>query len=142
VETSIFREIEKHTLRRDELLSKLRRQLTDFERGIIPYSEIRLTLEKLRVSRKAMLRALARSTEAKELRDFGEALITLLEFNLWISLKDEREQFLKLLSLAKERNSKGDRQIGGFIQYVENELTSIESLEELAKEKLETIKNS
>ncbi len=142
MEAELFREIEKHTLRRDELLSKLRKQLIDFERGISSWSEIKVTLEKLRVSRRAMLRALKRSAETTELRVFGEPLTTLLEFNLWISLKDEREQFLKLLSLAKERRSRGDKQIGGLIQYVENELASIESLEEIAKEKLDAMKNS
>ena len=142
MEAELFREIEKHTLRRDELLSKLRKQLIDFERGISSWSEIKVTLEKLRVSRRAMLRALKRSAETTELRFFGEPLTTLLEFNLWISLKDEGEQFLKLLSLAKERRSKGDKQIDDLIRYVENELASIESLEKIAKEKLDAMKNS
>ncbi len=141
MESELFKEIEKHTLRRNELLGKLRRQLTDFERGASSPNEIRATLERLKVSRIAMLKALERSSNTSELRIFGRPLATLLEFNLWISLKDEREQFRKLLSLAQRRKVKGDLYVSGLVRYVMNELASIKSLEEIAKERLEALKN-
>jgi len=142
MEAGLFREVEKHTLRRDELLSRLRKQLLDFEKGYSSLNEIKKTLERLKVSRMAMLRALSRGLEVSEVRDFRESLATLLEFNLWISLSDEKEQFRKLLSLIKLRGAGNDPQASGMISYVKDELAGIELLERVARERLRMIRDS
>ncbi len=139
VEVSLlYREVEEQTLRRDELISKLRRQVDEFRRGVTTFMEVRETLQRLRRARRLLLRSLSNSKKNPQLEgEYAELVKTLLEFTLWVSINDEKELMLELRDLMVSRGAPEPD-----LKFVLNELSSVDELKDAAEGFLNSIGHS
>ncbi len=126
----IFKGVEEQTLKRDELLSKLRSQIEKLEKRRATFSEVMNTVHKLVRSRKVYMKYLSPSKSLDLGKEGEELLRTLLEFTLWVSIDDEIELLKKLQTLAKAR----DDVSSGDVKLIQEEIRELQVFRNAAEE--------
>ena len=129
----LYRNVETLTLKRDKLLSKLRKQVSDLEKGRVSFEEVKETLDKLRRTRKVLFKSLEVSKASGLSAEYVEPLTTLLEFTLMVSVNDEKELLQKIRDLL---SGEGDRE---GVEYVQEDLKNLEQFAIKTKEYLNAV---
>jgi hypothetical protein len=104
VETSVFyRNIENLTLKRDKLLSKLRKHIDKASLEKINYEELDDIIISLRKIRRTYIKLLKEMDPKLPIeKEYNELLRTLMEFTSLIALNDEYELIDKVGKLASD----------------------------------------
>ncbi|MCD6324414.1 MAG: hypothetical protein J7L55_04835 [Desulfurococcales archaeon] len=121
-EPLIFKGVEEQTLKRDELLNKLRTQIEWLEKGRVAFPEVMNTIHKLIRTRKVFMKYLEGTSSPRFEGEAAELMKTLLEFTLWVSIEDEIELLNRVKELAKVRDDatpKDEEVIKGEIKELE-----------------------
>ncbi|MCD6428111.1 MAG: hypothetical protein J7L12_00665 [Desulfurococcales archaeon] len=128
----LYKNIESLTLKRDKLLRKLRRQVRDYGRGRIQYSDLQVTLMELRKTRRAYVRVIGSPIKMSgELRD---SLATLIEFTFLVSINDEQEILRRLIALMRKNGIEEN-----LIRNIEEDLKEVNEFGKLISEVLTSL---
>ncbi len=128
----LYKNIESLTLKRDKLLRKLRKQVKDYSRGRIQYSDLQATLTELRRTRRAYARVIESPIRMSgELRD---SLVTLIEFTFLVSVNDEQELLRKIIILMRRNGIEEN-----LIKNIEEDLKEVNEFSKLVSEVLSSL---
>ena len=128
----LYKNIESLTLKRDKLLRKLRKQVRDYGRGRIQYSDLQATLMELRRTRRAYAKVI--ESPIKMSRELRDSLITLIEFTSLVSVNDEQELLRRVIMLMR-RNGVEEN----LIKSVEEDLKEVNEFSKLISEVLTSL---
>jgi len=128
----LYKNIESLTLKRDKLLRKLRKQVRDYGRGRIRYSDLQATLMELRRTRRAYVRVI--ESPIKMSRELRDSLITLIEFTFLVSVNDEQELLRRIIMLMRRNGIEEN-----LIKSIEEDLKEVNEFSKLISEVLTSL---
>ena len=127
----IFKGVEELTLKRDNLLRRLRRQVSEYGRGRVDVDTLEETLLRLRKARRELVKLLKEALNKVMGREYVELIVTLVEFSYLVSINDERELLLKVKALTLRKGLEG-----GVVDKVNEDLNEVREFSEIASKLL------
>ncbi|OYT51596.1 MAG: hypothetical protein B6U73_01620 [Desulfurococcales archaeon ex4484_204] len=127
----IFKGVEELTLKRDNLLRRLRRQVSEYGRGRVDVNTLEETLLRLRKARRELVKLLKEALNKVIGREYVELIVTLVEFSYLVSINDERELLLRVKALTLRKGLEG-----GVVDKVNEDLNEVREFSEIASKLL------
>ena len=126
-EAIIFRDFEEYALKLDSLLTKLRKQVGNFLKGRVSFTDLKPNIVRLRHYNELMNKTLSLAEEGEISSEYRDLFLTLVEFVMTVSLGEERDILETLRKALEKKGGEKERKL------VADALNEMNILEESVK---------